>query len=208
MYEEQLMATRAIIEANDAMLVTLCAYDALWDGVLPPEVIDAEMYDTPALTTHVRLPVNLVLARIQPTIVQIGDRREAFNTLVAVVVERGGRYIYRHQDGELRHSLMSWELDWDSQFDHPIDERGGEGDDERALTLLGPSVGLSLGLKHLERDEAMDALLATVCEIAIPYLDAPFLEINIDGSFHDCQLKSEETFGFVHLFGPPSDFPR
>jgi len=129
---ESLMATRQFVEANDALLATLWGYDVLWDGVLPPEIVDAEFYDCPNLMGHIDLPYQLLFQRHPVTdIVQQRDHREALKTLIA-----------------------------------------------------------------------------TVCEIAILYLDAPFLEINLDGSFHDCQLKSEELFGFAYLFGPPADFPR
>jgi hypothetical protein len=189
---KKLMATRAMVEANDTVMATLGEYDALWDGVLAPEIVDAEYYDWDddlkhpfILTSIVKMPVPLKYHSYPPLVEGLA-RNDALDALKAVVVEKGGRYIYRHQDGELRESLMSIELDWDGGFDHPIDIGDDEGDDERAITyLLRPSVGA----EHIARCEARDLLLDVVVAAVLRNWLCKLDHIDIDEGFYDCPFQ-------------------
>lgn len=173
----------SIKEATDTVMATLGAYDALWDGILAPEIVDAEYYDWDddlrhpfILTRIVKMPVPL--NHSYPPLVEGFARNEALDVLKAVVEEKGNRYIYCHHSGELRGRLMSQELDWDGKYDCPLDVAW----DERAIITLEPP---SIGLKHLERDEAMDALIATVAELGLAF-GGPLWELSIEGVLTDC----------------------
>ena len=69
----------------DALMATLGEYDALWDGVLPPEIIDAEFYDCPDSGDYSPdLPMGMYLSQ-DFDLIQIIDRHEAMLTLIEVV---------------------------------------------------------------------------------------------------------------------------
>lgn len=170
-------------EALDVLMATLGEYDTLWDGELIPEIVDAEFYDcfddsifNSPFKRVVKLPVRLLYQQ-EPRLLQKIARFEAMDVLKAVVEEKGNRYIYCHHSGELRGRLMSQELDWDGKYDCPLDVAW----DERAIITLEPSIGL----KHLERDEAMDTLIATVAELGLAF-GGPLWELSIEGVLTDC----------------------
>lgn len=75
-----------VTEATDALMATLGEYDALWDGTLPPEIIDAEIYDCPDSGGDLSpdMPINLYLSQ-DFDLIQIIDRYEALLTLIEVV---------------------------------------------------------------------------------------------------------------------------
>ena len=131
---ESLMATQPTIEANDALLATLCEYDVLWDGVLPPEIVDSEFYDCPNLMGHVDIPYPLRLQRQPITdISQQRDHREALNTVKGAVVARVGSLTDAWVKTGFEASLLSFCLTYDGlDFDHPI----YDGCEDRAQIML------------------------------------------------------------------------
>lgn len=90
---QKLIEFIATIEAMDVLMATLREYDALWDGVLLPEIIDAEIYDTPVLTTYVRMPGRFAITELKSIIDQSDDRAKAMKALMATVGELGARYM-------------------------------------------------------------------------------------------------------------------
>jgi hypothetical protein len=73
-------------EATDAVMATLGEYDALWDGMLFPEIVDAEFYDCPNPWNDWSpiLPGSL-FSHLDPDLIQALDRFEALNVLIEVV---------------------------------------------------------------------------------------------------------------------------
>ena len=73
----------------DVLMATLGEYDALWDGELFPEIVDAECYDCPIRPIHTlgKLP----LMSTPPIFRQTLDRWEALTTLLATVGELATR---------------------------------------------------------------------------------------------------------------------
>lgn len=73
-------------EATDALMATLGEYDALWDGTLAPEIVDAEMYDCPDSggLFSPTLP-SLLCFHNDPDLLQVFDRDEALLILIEVV---------------------------------------------------------------------------------------------------------------------------
>ncbi len=78
-------------EAVDAVMATIGGYDALWDGVLFPEIIDAEYHDcSETLPIVWQTPGELVIMTA-PAYVQRIDRVQALTTLLATVDELAKR---------------------------------------------------------------------------------------------------------------------
>jgi len=72
-------------EATDALMATLGEYDALWDGTLPPEIIDAELYDCPREGPWDTLLPSPLCFHNDPVLIQLADRHEAMLTLIEVI---------------------------------------------------------------------------------------------------------------------------
>ena len=77
----------------DVLMATLGEYDALWDGVLFPEIIDAEYSDNfdKSVGIQVNMPSKLFL-RYDIEINEEIDRLEAMATLLATVSELSQQY--------------------------------------------------------------------------------------------------------------------
>lgn len=69
---------------NNVLTAVLSEYDALWDGTLFPEILDAEVYDCPGERFIVSLTEQLCF-QIQPDFVAKLDRIEALIVSIAVV---------------------------------------------------------------------------------------------------------------------------
>ncbi len=72
-------------EATDVLMATLGEYDALWDGTLSPEIIDAEFYDCPDEVDHGPFFPAPLCHQDNPSLIQVYDRAEAICTLIEVV---------------------------------------------------------------------------------------------------------------------------
>ncbi len=72
-------------EATDALMATLGEYDVLWDGVLSPEIVDAELYDCYGNNMTATLPAELVIPCLYRFLMQRLDRMEALYTLIEIV---------------------------------------------------------------------------------------------------------------------------
>jgi hypothetical protein len=96
-------------EATDVLMAVLGEHDALWDGELFPEILDAEEYDCTQDHYTVKLPDTL-FAMIDPQIRDVYDRIDAIDCLMATVVALSEKYpcglIPEDLDGML--------------FDHPV----------------------------------------------------------------------------------------
>lgn len=68
--------------ATQALLATLGEYDALWNGVLFPEIVDAGYYDCPSFPPFI---VDALTLMTSPVVQQIIDRTEALDTVLATV---------------------------------------------------------------------------------------------------------------------------
>ncbi len=73
------------MDALVTLMATLGEYDALWDGTLTPEIVDAELYDCPQEDPwNTILPPPLCF-RDDPRLIQMADRYEAMLSLIEVV---------------------------------------------------------------------------------------------------------------------------
>jgi len=71
-------------EATDALMATIGEYDALWDGVLNPEVFDAEFCDCGDWGPSICLPVEMHM-KSDPKLEQQFDRIQALAALMGTV---------------------------------------------------------------------------------------------------------------------------
>jgi len=94
-------------KATDALLTTLHQYDALWDGELLPEIVDAEFHD--CRTYPITVPTELVLLAV-PAIQERVDRQTANITLLATIctlVERCTNELYSEGFDSVFHDCLT-----------------------------------------------------------------------------------------------------
>jgi hypothetical protein len=102
-------------EATDTIMATLGEYDALWDGELFPEIVDAELFDCfdKSVGVQVEMPVELFL-RYDVEINEEIDRLDAMAALMGAVAAR--------VENSLDASLFSEGVD-DELYDCPLDDQ-------------------------------------------------------------------------------------
>lgn len=183
----------SIKEATDTVMATLGAYDALWDGVLTPEIVDAEYYDWDddprhpfILTRIVKMPIPLKYHSYPPLMEGLA-RNEAMDVLKAVVkarVDNIPAVVTMVNKTGFVVSLLSYTLNKDGiHYDHPIVWPDRH---ERANILLKLS---KIGVEHTAQCEARDALLETVAELGLAF-GGPLRELNLEGVLTDCPFDS------------------
>ena len=98
---------------SEALMATLGEYDALWDGTLPPEIVDAELYDCPREGLWSTILPSPLCFHNDPCLIQMADRYEALLTLIGV--------IRCYVENSLDAPLFSEEVDGEL-YDCPLDE--------------------------------------------------------------------------------------
>lgn len=177
-------------EALDVLMATLGEYDTLWDGELIPEIVDAEFYDcfddsifNSPFKRVVKLPVRLLYQQ-EPRLLQKIARFEAIDVLKAVVkalVDNIPGVVKTVNKTGFVVSLLPCALNYDGiHYDYPIVWTDRH---ERANILFKLS---QIGVEHTAQCEARDALIATVSALGLAYIDAPLMELNLEGVLTDC----------------------
>lgn len=173
---------------NNVLTAVLSEYDALWDGTLFPEILDAEVYDNIGEQFIVGLTQQLCF-QIQPDFVARLDRIEALIVSIAVVSALAER---------CKNELSSLGTDA-IFFDGPSEILDAEVYDclgERFIMNLPEQLCSQIQpdfVARLNRIEALIVSIAVVSALAEPYKNKIF-SLGIDAIFFDGPSLNELQF--------------